>query len=316
MRLRCPAWVGALALAVLWGAVPAARAGENVGTTGFAFLKIGTSARASALGEAYTAMTGGLTALTVNPASLAEVRLPTAAATFANLVVGGQLGFAAFGAPVGERGAFALGVKYLSHGELLRTDEEGQTLGTFTPQDVAVHLVGARSVRDDVAVGATLKAIVSSIDDFTSDAYALDLGVTWDVSPAIRAFDGLAFGAAVTNLGFVRSGFTETFEDALPVSLRLGVALRLREAPFTVAADLVAPNDNDVFGSAGVEVVVPGGLLLRGGFDGAIDGLDSDQLPGLSGGAGFGVGAVDVDYAVSSFAELGLMHRVSLSGGF
>ena len=228
----------------------------------------------------------------------------------------GQLGFAAFGVPWGSRGVFALGVKYLSHGDLIRTDESGQVLGTFTPQDVAVHLVGTRRLRDVLALGVTLKAIVSSIDDFTSDAYVIDLGATWDLSASTRAFDALVVGAAVTNYGFVRSGFTDTFEDTLPFSLRLGAALQPREAPFTVVADLIVPNDNDVFASVGVEIVVPGGLSLRGGFDGGPDGLDSDELPGLAGGAGFGIGAVQVDYALSSLAELGLMHRVSISGGF
>ena len=102
-----------------------------------------------------------------------------------------------------------------------------------------------------LTLGASLKAIYSSIDDYTSDAYAVDMGV---IAPGPVA--GMTLGASLANLGTVRSGYTSGFEDQLPVLIRLGLSHRPAHAPLPMLllADLTVPNDNDAYFTFGAEI--------------------------------------------------------------
>lgn len=284
---------------------------ENAGTTGFNFLKIGVGARAAALGGAYTAATADLEATAWNPAGLHGIGERTAALSYTSYLVDTEAGFLSLALP-GEVRDWAFSVNYVSYGDMRRTDSQGADLGTFGAFDVAAYLTAAQRVWSGrLTLGASLKAIYSSIDDYTSDAYAVDLGV---IAPG--PVGGMTLGASLSNLGAVRSGYTRGYEDALPVLIRVGLSHRPAHAPvpMLLLADLTVPNDNDAYFTFGAEIRVADRLYLRPGYSLQQAGVNGTEALGLSAGAGVDLSRYRLDYAFTSYPALGDVHRLSLSG--
>ncbi|MFC1526502.1 PorV/PorQ family protein [Candidatus Latescibacterota bacterium] len=284
---------------------------DNAGTTGYGFLKIGVGARPAALGGAFTAVTGDLEATGWNPASLHGLQERSAALSYSSYLVDTETGFLSLGVP-GETRAWALSMHYVSYGDLRKTDVDGNDLGTFGAFDVATYLTATQQVWDNrVALGANLKAIYSTIDDYTSDAYVIDLGIVGK-----GPIEGMTLGASLANLGSVRSGYTSDFKDDLPVLFRLGVAHRPAHAPLPMLLlmDYTVPNDNDAYLSIGVEIQVADRFYLRPGYSLQETGDQGDDPVGLSAGAGLLLQRYRLDYAFTSYPALGDVHRVSVSG--
>jgi hypothetical protein len=304
----------ALALAALaLHTAPATAANDNVGTTGFGFLKVGVGARPAALGGAFAAATGDLEASHWNPAGLWGLSTRSATLSVSRYLVDTQAGFLSAAFP-GQKQLWALSMNYFSYGSLTRTSADGVEEGSFSPFDLAAYLSVARPVwKPWLKVGANLKAIYSRIDDYSADAYALDLGALVN-----GPFKGMSLGASLTNLGFVRSGYAGSFKDSLPVSLRLGVAHRPAHTPLPllVLADFVMPNDGDPHLAFGAEIGVGHGLYLRPGYSTQQTGAEGDSPLGLSAGAGLTLQRYRLDYAFNSYADLGEVHRLALSGSF
>lgn len=304
----------ALAACILFSTVPPAAAiNPNAGTTGFNFLKIGVGTRAAALGGAYAAVPGTIESSAWNPAGLSGLDERTAALAYNSYFVDSQAGFASIAVPKGSR-VHALSVHYVSHGDLLETDLEGKVLGTFSATDLAAYLSFAQPLGPDwLVLGANLKAVYSTMAEFSADAYLADLGLL-----VHAPLEGTTLGATIANLGFVRSGYTAGFKDSLPVHIRLGMAHRLAHLPVPalLVADFNLPNDNDSYLAFGLEVQLADGLYIRPGYSTQSIGSRDEGPVGLSAGAGLTMRRYSVDYAYSSSLDLGPVHRVSLIGTF
>ena len=285
----------------------------NAGTTGFNFLKIGVGARAMALGGAYATATADPEAAAWNPAGLWGIDERTATLSFNHYLVDSQAGFVSVTLPAQKR-VWSISANYVTYGTMQRTDGEGVDLGSFSAADMAAYLSLAQPVwRDWLTLGGSLKAIYSNIDEFSSDAYALDLGLL------IRGpLQGMHLGASLSNLGFVRSAYVGEFKDSLPVHMRIGLSHRPAHMPIPMLllADFNLPNDSDPYLSLGLELQLISGLYVRPGYSLQQAGSADEEAMGLSAGAGFAAKRYRLDYAYSSYADLGDVHRVSIVGGF
>ncbi len=291
---------------------PAFGINDNAGTTGFNFLKVGVGARPTALGGAYAGVAGDLESTPWNPAGLLGLKNRAATVSLTRYLFDTQIGFLSVAFP-GEHRVWGLSLNYFNSGDMRRTDEEGQNLGSFSASDIAAYLTMAQRLwHDRLAVGINLKAVYSNIDEFSSDAYVIDAGLL--VSGPLK---GMKLGASIANMGSVRSGYTDNFTDSLPVNLRLGLSHRPAHAPLPmmILADLNLPNDGDPYLAFGLEIRVGNGLYLRPGYNTQPIGQNEDPL-GLTAGAGLAMQTYRLDYAFSSHPDLDHVHRISLSGSF
>jgi hypothetical protein len=286
---------------------------ENAGTTGFNFLKVGIGARGAALGGAFAAVPGDIETPFWNPAGLQGVAQQTMALSLSRYLVDTQAGFFSVARPAAGK-TWAFNLSYFSYGDMRRTSADGQDLGAFEASDMAAYLTLAQPwLRDWLAVGVNLKAVYSTIDSYSADAYMVDLGLL-----AHGPLDGMTIGASLSNLGAVRSGYVGNFKDSLPVLLRLGVSHRPAHmpVPMLLVAELNVPNDNDPYLAFGIEVLLAGGLYLRPGYSAQQTGMEGKERVGLTAGLGVTAQRYRLDYAFASYAGLGDVHRVSLSRGF
>ncbi|MBT4099572.1 MAG: PorV/PorQ family protein [Gemmatimonadetes bacterium] len=299
-----------LAMTVVLWSDSAQAINDSAGTTGFSFLKVGVGARASGLG-AFTAIRGDVEAPGWNPAGLHGLSARTASLAYTSYLVDTEAGRISFALPGSQR-SYGFSINYFSYGDLARTDADGQDLGTFGATDLAASLTATQSLFDGrLTAGGSIKSIHSSIDDFSAAAVAIDLGVI-----LAGPVEGMAIGASIANLGSVYSGYTDGFDDSLPVLLRAGISHRPAHfpVPLLLVADFTIPNDNDAYATFGAEIDLGNGLSIRPGYSLQQGGSAGDEALGLSAGGGLAMQRYRIDYAYSSFPDLGDVHRISLSG--
>lgn len=307
------------AAAVLFLALPVLAQEEaqepppSAGSAAADFLRVGVSARAAAMGEAFSALSDDASALYWNPAGLTSIERRSASFMHTAYFGSSSFDYGAYGQRIGQA-AFGASVHYLSAGTIYGVDELNADSGTsYTPNDLAVTFGGAYAVKEGgawggFAAGAAVKLIRSSVID-TAQTAAADFGV---LSP--KLFQGrLRLAATLVNLGPGLKFGAE--REPLPLAGRLGGAYRLSPV-WAVSLDGVQARDEKPYLGLGTEYAFATGaswsLAGRGGFNSR----SLDEGPGLSGGVGLGYKAIVFDYAFLPFEALGSTHRVSLTFKF
>ena len=287
---------------------------SKVGTTGYSFLKIDASARSTGMGGAFVGLSDDESALYFNPAGLIQIEQKRFFTTYNNYLADIQSGFLGYVHPYSENTRLGASICYFNYGSLTHTDGQGRNLGTFGAADLAFALSFVRSINSQISLGATGKLIYEKIESFSSDALALDLGAI-HVSKDART----RFGLVIQNLGAQLKGFTKSHKDDLPTVVKGGMSHHMRGLPLIVALDAAKPLDNDVFFNVGGEFTALKPLYLRVGWSSFGKNFktdsDKDNLAGFAGGFGVTWKTYHFDYAYSSYADLGGVHKISVSGG-
>ncbi len=290
---------------------------ENAGTSGFTFLKVNYSARAAAMGNAYTGLSNDADAVFFNPAGLVQISSPQASLTYMSYLIGIDCGSAVYAYPVNDKTSFAVFAKGLSATEE-RTiaDEMGQYAGidgTFGMSDFIFGISAARYLIDILDVGINVKFIQESLDDNSASAVVFDAGIMHQTTNK-----NLKLGIAFKNIGKQLTYYTDNeYEEVLPTTLTVGFNYHPKDKLY-ITADIYKPFDNDIFGRFGLEYQVHPILALRAGYktnasDWATGG-DNDFLSGISFGTGFDLSKYNLkmDYAIVSYGDLGLVNQISI----
>jgi len=311
-----------LAILGLGGTAAAAQPGGTV--TSFSFLRIEPSARAAALAGAFGAVEADANALFYNPARPDSATGGTVSFSYLNHLADIDAGSVAYShAPAGGRTRYHGGVRFAHWGTFEQRNEFGEQTGTFGAQDVVLTLGAARQVGERGRYGANLHVIHSSIAMARATAVAADLGGTYRF-----AARRLTVGAALRNVGTALSKFGVR-RPRLPTDLRVSVAKRLAHLPVLLTAtayDLTNLSDGVVGGSPldhvlahlsmGAELRPVEAIRLRVGYNhrrGTELALtDRFDFAGVGLGFGVNVGPVAVDYAYSSWSELGGLHQFTV----
>ncbi len=281
---------------------------------GASFLKLGTGARAAALGGAYTALGDDAQAIGWNPAGLARLEKREATAAHAELLERTRFDFAAYAQPT-EKGTFAAALLYLSHGSFDGRDAAGKPTGAVTASDMALSLAYA-SKHELADFGVAGKFINSHIAEAQAQALAVDLGAKRQVS---EFKGGKVFVAgAVRNLG-VGPGLKYSGQSTdLPLQFAAGGAWKHERG--ALSFDLMnGPYGSGTDAAFGGEFKALKNFVFRAGYAtaGRIDGGSAfDAMRGLSFGVGVAKDALSFDYAVTPSGDLGQAHRFGLTVKF
>lgn len=295
--------------------IPATSWGTNskVGTTAYGFLKIDVGARSTAMGGAFVGLSDDETALFFNPGGLVQIETRRFFTTYNNYIVDIQSGFLGYVHPYNENTRLGISVCYFNYGTFDRTDNEGTNLGTFGASDFALAFSVGKTLTPQLNLGATGKFIYEKLEDYSSDALAFDVGVMYLFRDGRTRIGGVG-----QNIGVQLKGATESHKDPLPTSVKLGISHQMRELPLTIVLDAAKPLDNDIFFSLGGELTALKPLYLRLGWSSFGKNYktdsDKDNLAGFSTGFGVTWKVYRFDYAFSSYADLGGVHKISISG--
>lgn len=269
------------------------------GLSGLTFLKIAPGGRGTAMGEAFTAVAGDLSATYWNPAGAAG--LTHYHFLFLQNFFIRDVDFSYLAVGYGKKNisyGITLSLSNVSGLEWRDERPTSEPLGTFELNDAALSLFWAKQIRPQLfSIGISGKILYEKIDLYDDFGWALDLGTTYQVKKNVN------LGFAYINLGPKLKLRAEPIR--LPQRLTLGCSYRWNRLLGTL--DLVKPNDAALKIHTGIEASLDPRLYLRGGWQ---FGYDEKNL---SLGLGIQLQQYQVAYAFVPFRSgLGATHRISL----
>jgi long-subunit fatty acid transport protein len=290
---------------------------ENAGTTGLTFFKVNYSARAAAMGNAYTGLSNDASAVFFNPAGLVQLNRMEATVTYMSYLDGINCASMAYAYPLNEKTTFAVFSKGLSATEdKTLVDEYGQyggMDGSFGFTDIIFGVSAARYVMEVLDFGINVKYLRESIDGHSATAIAFDFGLMHQTTNK-----NLKVGIALRNFGQQLTYYTdEEYEEDLPTTATVGFSLHPKENLY-VNVDIYRPLNYDYSGRIGVEYKPISLLALRTGYKTNAEdwkGGNDDALSGMSFGLGFDLSEhkIKLDYAIVSYGDLGYVNQITLN---
>ncbi len=248
-------------LVLLLPALSANAGGEQVGTTGAAFLAIEAGTRAVGMGGAVTALPGGVDQLRWNPAALANQSAEFGfdhATLFAGLSHE-WVAFVSRPGPGSGSGRYALAIGMLRVEPLEGRDAAGVPTATFDCYGAELGLTWSQAVlARNLTAGVTARVAREEIGETTGFGIAADVGLQY--------FRGRwRCGLAAVQLG--PDYRFDGIETPLPRAWRLGGAVELRSpGTLTVTTDLHLPAASYASLRLGAEWRAQPGLWLRAGY--------------------------------------------------
>jgi hypothetical protein len=203
---------------------------ENPITTAVPFLRSAADARTAGMGDVSVATNpdanssfynGAKTAFNVSKFSIGATYTPyLSELDIKDLFQASLSGYYKFD----DNQALSFGVRDFSQGRFLFTDENGQDVKTFKPNDVAIELGYSRKLSTKFGVGLTARYINSKLgaNAGTAGPYKDGNGVAADISAFYKLPSGWNFGLAFTNLGSkIDYGSTSSY---IPANISIGTA--------------------------------------------------------------------------------------------
>ena len=310
---------------------------KKLAQTGLQFLSVGTSARATAMGEAFTTVAGASASLFYNPAGLTEVSgsfdLSFNQMTWIADIQYNSLSMA-LKVKNGRYGVFGLSLLKVDYGEFdftrVAENEQGyeDIEGWSQPTSYAVGLGYAKELTDKFVVGGQVKYALQNLGnsylpiytetDTSIEKRKYELGVlAFDFGTIYKTgLKSLAFGVTVRNfsqeVSYVREGFQ------LPLTFKIGVSMNMFDLlpgnsenhSLIMSIDAVHPRSFPEYLNIGGEYVFRNLLALRAGY------ISNQDEYGLTTGFGLSYSGIAIDYSFTPINNFEDINRFSVQFSF
>lgn len=212
--------------------------------TAVPFMMIGPDARAGAMGDGGVATSPDAYSMHWNAAKYAFIQSENGFSLsytpwLKNLVNDINLSYLTYFHRLDDQSTLAFSLRYFSMGNITFTDEAGNSVGVYKPNEFAIDGAYARKLSDYLSLAVTGKFIYSNltagyaapgVDNTAGYSVAADVALYWqkDVNwfPSINA--QFAWGVQISNIGakisYSRSNIKKDF---IPTNLRFGPRLTL-----------------------------------------------------------------------------------------
>ena len=206
------------------------------GTNTYEFLNVPVSARIAGLGGSVIAVHDNDPTLALtNPSLLNEEMSGMLTLSYLNYFTDINHGYFSYIRDFKKAGTFSAGIKYISYGDFLETDEGGNELGTFTAAEYAFILGWGKNIDSSFSVGANLKPIYSNMYLYNSVGLAMDLSGTY-----CNKDKGFTASMVIKNIGTQITPYVEGAEkEPLPFEVQAGISKKLSHMPFRVSIDAI-----------------------------------------------------------------------------
>lgn len=331
---------------LLSGSFDSIVAQSKVGTTAAPFLTLGTGARGSALGHAYSAAAEGGDALFWNPAgaALGDSKKGEVFLTYHEWFADINYTAAALVLPVGV-GRLGLSVAAVDYGRMeITTEQQPEGTGTtFDANDLVVGVSYSRPLTNFFYFGGTVKLVRQTIFDMEAQTGAVDLGFVLKTD----FFNGIRISGVISNFGgdmnldgvntriFVQTdpeiretnqqlpAKIETRDFNLPLQVRGGIyvpVVKKESIEWIIMSDVQQTNDNYINADTGTELLLKtktATLALRGGYkDFNLDNSYSHWSFGAGVDVNFVQYKISVNAATAEVNDLGWVRMIDLRVGF
>jgi len=302
------------------------------------FLLVGTSSRASALGEAFTAIGSGSECIFYNPSGLASMSKEfEIALNYTNWIADIKYLSGGIAWSLGTNGVVGFNLLTVNYGVINGTSLVGPNEGDIYPLgykdngnlgNVSAYSVGisyAKAISEAFSIGGNVKIagqnlgennFGSNIKENNATKLVLDAGVRYSTG-----FKGFVFGMSIRN--FSTNIKREEIEEQLPLLFSLGAAINLMEIvdgelaesnSLLAEVDFLHPNNYSERVNMGLEYKLQQMISVRLGYQ------TNRDLASWSAGLGFNSSISDYDfevsYSYSKFEFFDSVSRISLNFSF
>lgn len=265
------------------------------------------SARAAALGSAFTGLADDSSALFSNPAGLAWL-------TKGEITLNSHLGLAdtlqetaVLGLATGKWGGFGLACSYLDYGTMEGRDNLGSLAPNYSANRWGLQEGWGVKILEPLSLGVALLYSRESVSGTGSSFFVPEAGLLWEPLKNLRC--GLAY----------EYGGWSSIPGNLDSFLKVGASYLFRIDPsFQLLAaldDSMELNSLNYF-QTGVEASWKSRYFLRAGYRGAFTDNEYGGFWGFSFGGGLALAGFNLDYAYLPYGDLGNMHRFSVTYPF
>lgn len=196
-------------------------------SSSFNTLKLPTSSHAAALGgQNVSIVDDDATLGWANPALYANVSDRSLALSFMTYAASTTWMGAHFVKAFGERHTLAVGANLMNYGKMDETDENGNTLGTFSAKDFVLGVGYSYLLSDRWTGGANAKYLVSNLADYTAMALLVDVGLNY-----YDEENDLSISASLQNVGTQVKAYDNGIRTHLPFNLALGFSKGMAHLP-------------------------------------------------------------------------------------
>jgi len=333
----------ALIILLAFGISAQAQEFTKVATSAAQFLKLGAGARATAMGDAFTAMADDASALYWNPAGIRKTGHRSVSLSRTHLFAGITYNFIGVVIPVDMYTAIGVSVMHLSSGEIERTTIEYPegTGDTFDTGHTSIGISVARQLTNRFDLGLTIKYINERLfreeattlafdigSQFDTGIYGLKIGMSLSNFGGKMKFDGPDLDRTVENedtgISYRTGGRWKTEDWPIPLIFRLGAMLDVigGDSPFvkdehnrlTVVIEGNDPVDNVLRYNLGAEYEWNEMFALRAGYKFQYD--EADWTAGL----GLNLNKIGVnarlDYSFNNCGILRYVHNYTFEFNF
>lgn len=319
---------------------------QKVGTSSYQFLKVMPTARATAMGDAYSSFSSGADAVFWNPGGLADVERQELSSTITLWIFETKQTAISYAYNLDGIGVLAAQFQYVDYGSIEETRVDqlkfidngngqvynaGYTGRTFSPKAYVFGLSYASNLTDHFSTGLSVKYVKESLFsestvsvlnstgnsesyNTNSNTFLFDFGMLYKTG-----FRSIQLGASVQNFGSQIKVAKESYPA--PLSFRLGISGNLagldalfmdnKDNRLTFAYDIFQPNDYAQQMHFGMEYSYSEQVFLRAGYK---VNYDNEKLAfGMGVKSSFSGYNISVDYSFAGLGEyLGNVHRISL----
>lgn len=292
----------ALACLIAFCLIPTAKFAAAL-ESGADFLNIPTDARGTAI-SANTASAQSPSGMFYNAAGLAGASKSAVSFMHAQWIEDGSFDSANV-AVAGNKYTVGFSYSKFGYGEFQGRNADRSASRKFSAYDRSIS-VALGTTFSKTNFGIAVKHITSYAAGSGAHALAFDAGL-------IKAMGGLSLGFAVKNIG--QGLEMESGKSPLPLSLNFGASAKIlpQMALALDVQNLVRDGETKI--SVGTEYNLINSFAVRGGYALALN-REARNLSDFSGGFGFSVADMILDYSFTPFADFGSTKRINLSCKF
>ncbi len=315
---------------------------SKLAQTGFDFLSVGTDARATGMGEAFTTMEGSSSSLFYNPAGIAGINSYFDISTsqmkwIADIkYLSGAVAVAPYGGKYGVIGISVMNVNYgdFKFTQVAQNDQGYVDIDGYPmPKAYVVGLGYGKALSDQFSVGGQAKyayqslgkSLVPVYKQVTTSTGSVRQDTSYelrDYSAGVIAFDfgtiyktglkSLAFGVSINNFSREIRYERESFQ--LPLSFKIGISMNLIDLvpdlaenhALYLSVDASHPRSYEEFLNIGGEYVFGNTIALRAGY------ITHHEDYGLTAGIGVRKFGIGMDYSFMPHKIFNNIQRLSV----
>ncbi len=200
---------------------------QNAGESTYQFLNISSSPRQLALGgKVITNYDSDVSSGLYNPSSINQNMDNILSVNYFSYFSDISFGSLSYAYRLDNRGnTIHFGFSYINYGDFMGYDDNGNFTSEFSGNESVLSLGYAKEITNTpVHIGANMKFITSSFEQYNSYGLALDLGFFY------KDNNDTHISLVFRNIGFQLKAYDEV-KESLPFEIDLGISQKLENAP-------------------------------------------------------------------------------------